>query len=1098
MAPPSSLFSSASSSTAAPSPAKRRKLAGPASVRSWSKATSISSKSTLRPASSSSSAGTPFEDREHAAARRASVARVLSVWESLEQRYARAMDDDDIVDLRSGKLVQDRGVLKGSKSWQYGQLLRGGDAEDKEDGATTEGSEGLLTTGNDDEEEEEEEDEEEQRDPDQSLDELQLMGETNDGNEDANGGETASEDELGQWDTVPAPPSTSPSPNGSPSQSRASSPGPAFLTESRPTTPGTLSTFLQANFRPKLEKLAREREDSPLPPADDLEAFMAAEQSMKSRTKPGYVEPEAPSDDDEVVFLGYSTGQEGVGTSDADERGEIGGNEDSEDELNDWDTVPAPASDPDEEAEDQEEELLAPYDPPSEPSSDSDPEPSRLAAHSRSFSEKEPRPPRKPPSLNRTPSKPAKPSKDADRAIGSSSEGLSASPTKSKSNPSLNNKATPKRKGSSSSTTLTPTLNRLMHHSTAEIRRTPSRHLIPEVVIPVYGGTSSSPTKTSQTAQPSPKKQTKASSQSLASKPRTSFTPLSDSEDDVPLMSRQMPKHPPAKTNGPKPKYIEIESDEEDLPTRREVGRSTRDQSGSSPSKPKRDQTTRSKSRDGAGPTKSGKRKEKGKAETKKRKRDSVEEVQVETQFVERMGSLGLEDSDDEIQEGDARRRATAAWQRAVSVERPVRHSTPPRTVSPVLNERHNAYQVEPVHHEFEEYDQPAEPPSRADPIPQNPPQALQTAPPPVPQPPVPQLQQQALPTPQLMQPSSYQGFYYPTGYPYMQMQMPMQMQVPMAMPMPMAPQFYYPPPASPATFIQTPPVPAPQPQSPQQQQAGTPNAGHEALLTQVLYTLNYLTHQNGGNLPGNPQQQSAPAVTPAAPKDSDGFAIPLLPETPQQEWRVASTPVTSVPSRQPVYDSDSPSYGRSILRVGGSRSKTAGAAGSRSSLGLSLDPKGKGKEVAYPDFSDAGSDNESRRAMSVTFSDPPSVDTPKGRYAPMLPSPVVSKFQQFAVPRPSPLRKSSSNLDMESGADQQDGAWASPSSSPTKRSGRQPLAPSNTMSSLGRRGSDGSTSSAPLSNSSAVLAKARAALSSSLATTASFTTPKSTRTGRR
>lgn len=71
---------------------------------------------------------------------------------------------------------------------------------------------------------------------------------------------------------------------------------------------------------------------------------MAAEQSMKARSKPGYVEPEAPGDDEDVIFLGYSTGQEDVGTSDADERGEIGENEVSEDELNDWDTVPAPPS----------------------------------------------------------------------------------------------------------------------------------------------------------------------------------------------------------------------------------------------------------------------------------------------------------------------------------------------------------------------------------------------------------------------------------------------------------------------------------------------------------------------------------------------------------------------------------------------------------------------------------------------------------------------------------------------------------------------------------------------------------------------------------
>ncbi|KAG8910255.1 hypothetical protein FRC01_006431, partial [Tulasnella sp. 417] len=890
MPPPSSFLSTASSSTAGPSPAKRRKLAGPASARSSSRATSISSKSTLRPVSSSSSAATPFEDREHAEARRASVARVLSVWESLEQRYGRAMDDDDIVDLRSGKLVQDRGILKGSKSWQYGELLGGGDAEDKDDGATTEGSEGLLTTGNDDEEEEEEEGEEQQRDPDQSLDDLQLLGPTNEG-------DATSDDELGEWDTVPAPPSASPSPNGSPNQSRASSPGPAFLAESRPTTPGTLSTFLQANFRPKLEKLAKEREDSPLPPADDLQAFMAAEQSMKARTKPGYVEPEATTDDEEVIFLGYSTGQEDVGASDADGRGENGETADSEDELNDWDTVPAPPSDeenPAEEAEDQEEELLAPYDPLTESSSDSDPELPPLAQPSRSSSTKESRHPPKPPALNHSSAKPAKPSNYVDRALASSSEGSEPSPTKSKSNGSAKNNITgtpKKKKGSaSSSTTLTPALNRLMRDSTAEVRHTPSRRLIPEVVIPVYRGTSSSPTKASQTAQPSPKKPTKASSKSVATKPRISFTPLSDSEDDAPLISRQTPKHPIKKTSGPKTTYIEIESDEEEPRTRRDAGRSTRDESGSSPSKPSRDKATSSKSRDTASPTKLSKRKEKERAETKKRKRDSVEEVQVETQFVERMGSLGLEDSeDDEVQEGDSRRRATAAWQRAVSGERPVRHSTPPRSVSPALPERYDAYQVEPAHDDFREYDRPAEPPSRADPVAQNPPQALPLAPPPPPQLPVPQLPQQALPTPQPMQAPGYPGFYYPPSFPYMQMQMPVQMQVPMAMPMPMTPQFYYPPPASPATLIPTPQVPVPQPQSPQPQQAATPNAGHEALLTQVLYTLNYLAHQNVASLPANQQQQQqqpAPAATPVAQRDSDGFAIPLPPETPQQDWR--------------------------------------------------------------------------------------------------------------------------------------------------------------------------------------------------------------------
>ncbi|KAG8966217.1 C-8 sterol isomerase [Tulasnella sp. 425] len=474
---------------------------------------------------------TPLEDHRHAEARRASVSRVLSIWGSLEQRYARAIDDDDIIDLRNGTLVQDRGVLKArSKPWHYGQMLQGaGDAEGE--------------TNDDDEDDEEDEDE---RD-----------------------GITASEDELGEWATVPAPPSASPSPNAS----RASSPGPALQSESR--RPTTHPTFLHADFLPKLEKLAKEREDSPLPPAD-LEAFMAAEQSLKARTKPDHLEPETPSDDDdEIVHLGYETGQEDAATSGADERGAVGRHEDSEDELDDWDTVPAPPSD-----EETPEELL--------------------------------------------------------------------------------------------------------------------------------------------------------------------------------------------------------------------------------------------------------------------------------------------------------------------------------------------------------------------------------------------------------------------------------------------------------------------------------------------------------------------------------GFAITLSPVTPQQEWRVPSTPVASIPSRQAEYESDSVSHGKSILQVGGSRDR-------RSSLGLRLDPKGKGKEVARSDFSDSGSEYESRRAMSDTFSDPPSVDTPKGRYPPVLSLPVASKLQLFAAPRPSPLRKSSSNLDMESGADQQGEALDSPPSSATKRSGRQPLAPSNTMPSIDRRGSDtsASSSSAPLSNSSTVLAKARAALSSSLATTSSFTT-QSGRAGRR
>ena len=263
---------------------------------------------------------------------------MLGVWSALEKRYARTLDEDDIVDLRSGRIVQDRGVLKSrDRPWHYGRLL---DDEDKDDdldedeGTTTDGrdaSDGL--TGVDDDEEEEDE-EDGGGDDEEGDDELQLLPEPDDDD-----GQSTSDDELGEWDTVPAPPSPDPSP----------SPPLVPLLKAPDATQDAFS-FLHKDVRPKLEKLAREREQSPLP-AQDLEAFLAAESKLTSR--PGYVEPEpepAGSDDD-VVFLGYgpftatSEGEEGEDTATSGgelAEGEEEEEEDSEDELNDWPTIPAP------------------------------------------------------------------------------------------------------------------------------------------------------------------------------------------------------------------------------------------------------------------------------------------------------------------------------------------------------------------------------------------------------------------------------------------------------------------------------------------------------------------------------------------------------------------------------------------------------------------------------------------------------------------------------------------------------------------------------------------------------------------------------------
>ena len=60
--------------------------------------------------------------RELALERQASRQRVLSVWDNLEQRYSRALDDDDIVDLETLTLVQDTGTLRQIADAPFGSL----------------------------------------------------------------------------------------------------------------------------------------------------------------------------------------------------------------------------------------------------------------------------------------------------------------------------------------------------------------------------------------------------------------------------------------------------------------------------------------------------------------------------------------------------------------------------------------------------------------------------------------------------------------------------------------------------------------------------------------------------------------------------------------------------------------------------------------------------------------------------------------------------------------------------------------------------------------------------------------------------------------
>ncbi|KIK90786.1 hypothetical protein PAXRUDRAFT_70420, partial [Paxillus rubicundulus Ve08.2h10] len=99
-----------------PQPAKRPRLAG------------TPSSSTSATPSASNDLASPVDVHS---ARRASTLRVLNVWAQLAERYNKRLDEDDIVDLFSGAIIKDRGVLKGvSKDYNIGHFAQTDDGQE--------------------------------------------------------------------------------------------------------------------------------------------------------------------------------------------------------------------------------------------------------------------------------------------------------------------------------------------------------------------------------------------------------------------------------------------------------------------------------------------------------------------------------------------------------------------------------------------------------------------------------------------------------------------------------------------------------------------------------------------------------------------------------------------------------------------------------------------------------------------------------------------------------------------------------------------------------------------------------------------------------
>ncbi|KAJ7672735.1 hypothetical protein B0H17DRAFT_1083801 [Mycena rosella] len=84
-----------------------------------------------------SSSATP-DDFNIGREREASAMRMFDVWSQLAEKYTRRIDEDDIVDLVTGEIVKDRGVLSAEIPWKIGRFAdiddsTGSDEEDEDD-----------------------------------------------------------------------------------------------------------------------------------------------------------------------------------------------------------------------------------------------------------------------------------------------------------------------------------------------------------------------------------------------------------------------------------------------------------------------------------------------------------------------------------------------------------------------------------------------------------------------------------------------------------------------------------------------------------------------------------------------------------------------------------------------------------------------------------------------------------------------------------------------------------------------------------------------------------------------------------------------------
>ena len=68
--------------------------------------------------------------------------RVLNIWSALAERYNRGLEEDDIMDIRTGEIIKDRGVLSGLP-----KRCNFGDVADEDDNLSIDTDPGCEAAG---------------------------------------------------------------------------------------------------------------------------------------------------------------------------------------------------------------------------------------------------------------------------------------------------------------------------------------------------------------------------------------------------------------------------------------------------------------------------------------------------------------------------------------------------------------------------------------------------------------------------------------------------------------------------------------------------------------------------------------------------------------------------------------------------------------------------------------------------------------------------------------------------------------------------------------------------------------------------------------